>query len=106
MQLDAGPKPGLGVKKHGGAGMRIYGARAVAAGLGGEAFGDERLFRCWLLDVRFLRGSSFLDLIEQPCLDRGCRAVSFRIVMGKAARFEDDGTQFGGAAAARVVEVD
>ena len=74
--------------------------------LGGEAFGGERLGRRRFFDVGRRRGSSFLDLIEQPCLDRGCRAVSFRIVMGKAARFEDDGTQFRGAAAARVVEVD
>jgi len=51
-------------------------------------------------------GSSFLDLIEQLGLGRGCRPLSLRIVMGEAAGLEDNEAQFGGAATTRVFEVD
>ena len=66
--------------------------------LGGEAVGDERLGRG--------RGSFFLDLGEQPGLDLGSRALSFRMIMSKTAGFQGYGAQLGDAAATRVVEVD
>ena len=78
----------------------------VGRSLGGEAFGGDRLVRHRLFDVSCRRGSSFLDLIKQPGLGRRRSPLSFRIVMGEAAGFEDNGAQLGGAAATLVVEVD
>ena len=73
--------------------------------LGGEAFGDEWLVRRRCSGIRGRRGSLFLDLGEQPTLDRGGRPRSLRIVMGETAGLEDYGAQLGDAAATRVVEM-
>src|SRR5215831_21170860 len=74
--------------------------------LGGEAAGGEWLVRCCFPDIPRRRGSFFLDLGEQPGLNRGGGPLSFRIIVGEAAGFEDDGAQFSGAATTRIVEVD
>jgi predicted nucleic acid-binding protein len=73
--------------------------------LGGEAFGDEWLVRRRCSDIRCRRGSLFLDLGEQPGLDRGGRPRSLRIVMGETAGLENYGAQLGDAAATSVVEM-
>jgi predicted nucleic acid-binding protein len=73
--------------------------------LGGEAFGDERLVRRRCSDIRSGLGSLFLDLSEQPGLDRGGRSRSLRIVMGETAGLENYGAQLGDAAATSVVEM-
>src|SRR6516164_7552257 len=84
--------------------------RFAAAGggwsLGGEALGGEWLERRRVREIRRRRGSLFLDLGEQPGLDRGSRPLSLRMIMSKTAGLEDYRAQFGDAAAANVVEVD
>lgn len=51
------------------------------------------------------RGSFFLNLGDQPGLDRCGSPLSLRICIGKTAGLEDDGAQFGDAAATCIVEV-
>jgi hypothetical protein len=45
---------------------------------GGEAFGGEYLVRWCFVDIRLQRGSFFLDLSEQPPLNRGGRPALAR----------------------------
>ena len=73
--------------------------------LGGEAFGDQWLVRRRCSDIRRRRGSLFLDLREQPGLDRGGAPLSLSIIMGEMAGLEDYGAQLGDAAATSVVEM-
>ena len=69
--------------------------------LGGEALGsDGRHTSC-----RRRCGPFFLDLGEQPDLQRRGGLPSRRIIMREAARLEDYGAQLGDAAATSVVEV-
>ena len=73
--------------------------------LGGEAFGGEWLVRRLSDNVRCCRGFSFLDLGEQPGLDRGGCPLSLRMIIGETARLEDYGAQLGDATATTVVKV-
>ena len=61
--------------------------------LGGESFGGELLVRRRFHHIRRWRGSFFLDLGEQPGLNRGGCPVSLGIVTGEAARLDDYGAQ-------------
>src|SRR5207245_2706016 len=72
--------------------------------LGGEAFGGERLVRRRCPDIRRRRSAFFLDLGEQPGLNRGGYPLSLRIITGETAGLTDYGTQLGDAAATSVVE--
>jgi hypothetical protein len=67
--------------------------------------GGEWLVRRRFPDIGRRRGSFFLDLGEQPSLNRGGCLRSLRIIMGKTAGLEDYGAQLGDAAATSVVEV-
>ena len=57
--------------------------------LGGEVLGDERCVRRRIRDIRRRRGSFFLDLSEQPGLNRGGRALLLRMIAGETAGLED-----------------
>src|SRR3954447_8965913 len=85
--------------------LGFYALRSKNFGLGGEAFGDERLVRRRVRDIRRRCSSFFLDLGEQPGLGGGGRPLLLRVIAGEAAGLEDDGAQLGGAAATGVVEV-
>jgi hypothetical protein len=74
--------------------------------LGGEAFGGERLFQRRVRAIRRRRASFFLDLGEEPSLNRSVRPLSLRVVIGQTAGLEDDGAQLGDAPATTVVEMD
>jgi hypothetical protein len=63
--------------------------------LGGEVLGDERCVRRRIRDIRRGRASFFLDLGEQPGLNRGGRALLLRMIVGETAGLEDYGAQFG-----------
>ena len=71
--------------------------------LGGEAFGAQRLRRR-VRDIR-RRAPFFADLDKQPGLGGGRRPVLLGMIVGEAAGLEDDGAQFGDAAATTVVEM-
>ena len=51
-------------------------------------------------------GSFFINLGDQPSLNRGSRPLSLYIVMGEMAGLDDKGAQLGNTAAASVIEVD
>jgi hypothetical protein len=72
--------------------------------LGGEVDGDERPRRRFP-DICGRGGSFFLDLGEQPGLNRGGCPLSLRIIAGETAGLEDCGAQLGDAAAASVIEM-
>ena len=76
-----------------------------ADALGGDAVSGERLIRRRRLDISRRRGSSFLDLGEQPGLNRGGCPLSLCIIMGETTGLEDYGAQLSDAAATNVVEV-
>jgi hypothetical protein len=73
--------------------------------LGGEVLGDERCVRRRIRDIRRRRASFFLDLGEQPGLNRGGRALLLRMIVGETAGLEDYGAQLGDVAATRVIKV-
>ena len=68
--------------------------------------GGKRLVQLRFLDIRRRRGSFFLDLGEQPGLDRRGCPLSLYIIMGQTAGLKDYGAQLGDAAATSVVEAD
>jgi hypothetical protein len=101
-----GPEPGFRLKKHGGGGLRLnFSPGSVARSLGGEAFGGERLVWRRVRHIGRLGGSFFLDLGEQPGLDRGGRPLLLRMIVRETASLEDYGAQLGDAAATCVVEM-
>src|SRR6266403_4890226 len=59
--------------------------------LGGEVLGDERCVRRHIRDIRRRRASFFLDLGEQPGLNRGGRALLLRMIVSETAGLEDYG---------------
>ncbi|MGC1891381.1 MAG: hypothetical protein WA709_35795, partial [Stellaceae bacterium] len=63
--------------------------------LGGKVLGDERCVRRRIRDIRRRRASFFLDLGEQPGLNRGGRALLLRMIVGETAGLEDYGAQLG-----------
>ena len=73
--------------------------------LGGKVLGDERCVRRRIRDIRRRRASFFLDLGEQPGLNRGGRALLLRMIVGETAGLEDYGAQLGDVAATRVIKV-
>jgi len=73
--------------------------------LGGKALGGKWLVRLRFPDVGGWRGSFFINLGEQPGLNRGGGPLSFGIIMCETAGFEDYRAQLGDAAAATVIEV-
>src|ERR1700719_419059 len=77
----------------------------LRSALGGEAFAREWLVRRGIRGIRRRGGPFFLDLGEEPGLNRGGRPLLLRMVLSKAAGLEDYGAQLGDAAATRVVEV-
>jgi hypothetical protein len=68
------------------------------------AFGDERCVQRRIRDIRRRRTSFFLDLGEQPGLNRRGRALLLRMIVGETAGLEDYGAQLGDAAATRVIK--
>jgi hypothetical protein len=68
---------------------RIMGGSGSLRGrsLGGEAFGGVWLVRRWFPDIRRRLGTFFLDLGEQPCLNRDGCPLSFRIIKCETAGF-------------------
>ena len=48
-------------------------------------------------EIHRRRRSSFLELGEQPGLDRAGRPLSLRMIVSESAGFEDDGAQLGDA---------
>lgn len=77
----------------------------LPVGLGGEAFGRERVVYRRVRHICGRRGPSFSDLSEQPSLGRGSRPVLLGTIVSEAASFENDGAQLGDAATTTVVEV-
>jgi len=73
--------------------------------LGGEVLGDERCVRRRLRDICRRRASFFVDLGEQPGLNRGGRTLLLRMIVGETAGLEDYGAQLGDAAATRVIKL-
>jgi hypothetical protein len=73
--------------------------------LGGQPLGSECLIWHQSSDISSRRRSFFIDIGEQPGFDRGSCPLSLRIILCETASLEDYGAQFGGAVAARVVEV-
>jgi hypothetical protein len=68
-------------------GAVFQGSRRIAGccgrSLGGEAFGDEPLVRRRFHHIRRRRGSFYLDLGEQPDLNRGGCPPSLRTIAGE-----------------------
>jgi hypothetical protein len=79
--------------------------RAYERYLRGEATGDEWLVRCRFSENHWQSFPFFLDLSEQPGLNRGGCPLSLRNIMGEAAGLEDHGPQLGDAAATGIVEM-
>ena len=105
LQPEARPQPGLRLRNmaEGRPHVSLRITSCCGRSLGGEGFGGEWL-RCRVRDIR-RRAPFFADLGKQPGLGRGGRPVLLRMIVGEAAGLEDDGAQFGDAAATTVVEV-
>src|SRR5712671_7854836 len=73
--------------------------------LGGEVLEDERCVRRRIRDIRRRRPSFFLDLGEQPGLNRSGRALLLRMIVGETAGLEDYGAKLGDVAATRVIKM-
>jgi hypothetical protein len=85
----------------------LFRERGFRRSLGGEAFAGERSLGHHFSGICRRRCCSFfLDLGEQPDLDRGSGPLSLRGIVPESARLDDDGAQLGYRAATIVVEVD
>jgi hypothetical protein len=74
---------------------RSAAASCSGRSLGGEALGSEWLVRRFSADIGGRRGSLFLDVGEQPGLNRGGGPLPLCIITGETAGLEDYGAQLG-----------
>ena len=73
--------------------------------LGGEALGDERCVRRRIGDISRRRAWVFSRSERATGLNRRGRPLLLRMIVGKAAGFENDGAQLGDAVATGAVEL-